>query len=162
MNAGEETVRGVSVPPLPIVNVAGTRTLEAPPAGGLELAPAGGLGLAPPVGALGDEELAGAFPALVDEAGRAELVRVPVAAVRLLVAAGRALSVRLLVSEAEVLAVEWAVEELAAAALLELCEELPHAPTSTAAARHTDAIRRRVTGLSIGRRRYAQDSQATS
>jgi hypothetical protein len=34
-NAGEETVRGVSRPPGPIVNVAGTRALTAPRAGWL-------------------------------------------------------------------------------------------------------------------------------
>jgi hypothetical protein len=36
-NAGEETVRGLRVPPAWIVNVAGTRTFVAPPAGGEDL-----------------------------------------------------------------------------------------------------------------------------
>jgi hypothetical protein len=44
-NAGADTVRGVSVPPLAIANVAGTRALLAPPAGCVVVIPA------PPEGA---------------------------------------------------------------------------------------------------------------
>ena len=137
MNAGEETECGFSVPPLPIVNVAGTRTFVAPPAAELALDPPGGaLELA------ADELLVGGVPARDPE--RAELA----CALELLVRGFDEL-VAVEVAELADVLLDASVEELVALALLVLWEELPQAATDTTTPRHS-GIHHTRTRRSIG------------
>ncbi len=140
MKAGEETVRGFSAPPLPIVNVAGTRTFVAPPAAALAPDPPGG---APELAA--EELLVGDVPA--GELEPAELARV----LELLVRSFDVLAAVEVAELADVL-LDVSGEELVALALLVLCEELPHAATDTNTARQSDIHHTRLTRLSIGPR----------
>ena len=144
MNAGEETVGGVSAPPGRIVNVAGILTLAEPPAG----VPARDT-LADVVAA---EELVGSGGLVVlfarDAAGLAELL-VALAA-RVVVGLGKVVVVGLaevlLVGLAEVVvAVGLGEVVVVAVELVEECEALPHAATNRNTGRQLSADRRRLT-----------------
>lgn len=125
MNAGEETVCGLTAPPSWIVNVAGTRTFVEPPAGAWERVPV--------------------FDRLdavdVDESAVVVmLLRPEVAVVRVLAAL-----VELAVAALVELAVVAGVEEVAAVELLAECEAPPQAATNTRIDRWASASTIRLT-----------------